>query len=176
MNPLSATDRQFLKQFAIVVAGLHVVALFLLGFAFWIYGHHPPPAAPDEKQSTLARIAPVGAVYAGETGRAAALAAQERARSAAAGAVAYGGTKDGKTIFDNLCHACHETGVLGAPKVGDASAWGPRVSQGLDVLFNHAINGFQGKTGTMPPRGGNPALSDDQVKAAVQWMVAQVKK
>ena len=175
MYPLSKTDRDFLKRFSTVVAALHVVALFLVVLALFLYAHHPPPKAPDADQSVRARIAPVGDVYSGDAGRAAAAAAQKQAQAGAATGQAYGGTTDGKAIFDNLCHTCHEAGIAGAPKVGDAAAWKPRISQGTATLFEHAINGFQGKTGVMPPKGGNPALTDEQVKAAVQWMAAQVK-
>lgn len=176
MNILSATDRAFLKRFATVVAGLHVIAALLIVLALSLYARHPPATAPGENADVVrSRIAPVGDVYSGETGRAAAQAAQKQVAATAAGAQAYGGTTDGKTIFNNLCHTCHEAGIAGAPKVGDKAAWGPRISQGADTLNAHAINGYQGKSGVMPAKGGNPALSDDQVKAAVSWMIAQAK-
>ncbi len=175
MNPVSPTDRKFITHFAIVIAGLHGVALVLLITAYVIYTQHPPPRPPDNS-SVQERIAPVGAVYAGDTGRAAAAAAaQAQAQSAGNGAGAYGGSTDGKVVYDNLCHACHEAGIAGAPKVGDSAAWKPRIAQGEATLFTHAINGFQGQNGVMPAKGGNPALSDEQVKAAVRWMAAQVK-
>lgn len=82
---------------------------------------------------------------------------------------------DGKKIYDTACMACHGTGVAGAPKLGDKAAWSARIAQGTDVLHGHAINGFQGKTGVMPPKGGNAALSDADVKAAVDYMVSSVK-
>ena len=175
MFPLSSTDREFLKHFGALVGALHVLALVLLGLAIYLYARHPPPTAPDERSAIQARIAPVGAVYSGDTGRAAAAAAAAQAQTAAAGAQAYGGTTDGKTIFENLFRTCHEAGIAGAPKVGDAAAWKPRISQGTATLVQHAISGFQGKSGVMPPKGGNPALTDEQVKAAVEWMVAQAK-
>ena len=149
--------------------------MFLIGIALFLYSHHPPATAPDAGQPARTRIAPVGEVYAGEAGRATATAAQKQAQAAAATGQAYGGTKDGKVIFDNLCSTCHEAGIAGAPKVGDAAAWKPRVSQGAATLVEHAINGYQGKTGVMPPKGGNPALTEEQIRAAVQWMTAQVK-
>jgi cytochrome c5 len=65
--------------------------------------------------------------------------------------------------------------VAGAPKLGDKAAWGPRIAQGIDTLYTHSIKGFQGKAGMMPPKGGNMALSDADVKAAVDYMVAQSK-
>ena len=71
------------------------------------------------------------------------------------------------------CKACHGYGLAGAPRIGDAEAWRPRIAQGRDTLYLHALNGLLGKSGTeMPARGGNDALSDEQIKAAVDYMVA----
>lgn len=81
---------------------------------------------------------------------------------------------DGKKVYDTSCAACHTPGVAGAPKIGDKAAWAARIQQGTDVLYEHAIKGFQGKTGFMPPRGGSSA-SDAEVKAAVDYMVGTVK-
>lgn len=78
---------------------------------------------------------------------------------------------DGKAVYDGLCMACHGAGVAGAPKVGDAADWKARLAQGKDVLYKHSIEGFTGKKGMMPAKGGNPALSDEEVKAAVDFMV-----
>jgi len=69
------------------------------------------------------------------------------------------------------CAACHGTGIAGAPAVGDAKAWTTRIAQGADTLYDHAINGYQGTAGYMPAKGGNTALTDDSVKAAVDYMV-----
>ena len=63
--------------------------------------------------------------------------------------------------------------VAGAPKPGDKADWGPRTAQGMDILHKHAIEGFTGAKGMMPPRGGATTLSDDEVKAAVAFMVDQ---
>jgi cytochrome c5 len=90
-------------------------------------------------------------------------------------APAAAGKIDGKAVYDKACTACHTAGIAGAPKTGDKAAWAPRIAQGADVLHQHAIKGFQGKAGVMPPKGGNTALSDDEVKAAVDWMVGQAK-
>ena len=66
--------------------------------------------------------------------------------------------------------------MAGAPKLGDKGNWGPRVAQGLDTLVKHAIEGYKGPDGNMmPAKGGNPSLTDDQVKAAVHWIVDQAK-
>ena len=69
--------------------------------------------------------------------------------------------------------ACHGAGVAGAPKIGDKADWGPRIAQGKDTLYTHATQGFTGKKGTMPPKGGAANLSDEEVKAAVDYMVAR---
>lgn len=76
---------------------------------------------------------------------------------------------NGKTIYDSHCAACHATGAAGAPKVGDAAAWAPRIKTGAAALF---ISATKGK-GVMPPRGGNPALTDAEIKAVVGYMMSQ---
>ena len=82
---------------------------------------------------------------------------------------------DGQKVYKSVCKACHGTGVIGAPKLGDKAAWADRVSQGMDTLNDHAIKGYKGKKGMMPPKGGRKTLSDDDVKAAVAHMVAAIK-
>lgn len=82
---------------------------------------------------------------------------------------------DGKAIYDKACTACHTAGIAGAPKTGDKAAWAPRLAQGNNVLYEHAIKGFQGKAGVMPAKGGNTSLTDDEVKASVDYMVQAVK-
>ncbi|GAA3900011.1 hypothetical protein GCM10022228_08070 [Halomonas cibimaris] len=74
---------------------------------------------------------------------------------------------DGEATYNQACMACHMTGAAGAPIRGDADAWAPRQEKGMDTLYDHAINGFQ----AMPAKGGQPALSDDEVKAAVDYML-----
>ncbi len=81
------------------------------------------------------------------------------------------GKVDGKKVYDGLCAACHGAGIAGAPKTGDKGAWAPRIAQGMDTLHQHAIKGIR----AMPAKGGNPALSDAEVSAAVDLMVAQSK-
>lgn len=174
-NPVSKTDALFLKHFAQLIGFLMVVAMLLIALALYIYAKNPPEENPDQQKILAERIAPVGGVYAGDTGRAAMQAAQEAAAKAAAAQVAYGGTTDGKTIYGNLCHSCHEAGVAGAPKVSDKAAWAPRIAEGLDTLIKHATEGYTGKSGVMPPKGGNPALNDAQIKATVEWMVGESK-
>ena len=79
----------------------------------------------------------------------------------------------GEEVYTSSCAACHDAGIAGAPKTGDAAAWSARIAQGNDTLYSHAIQGYQGSAGFMPAKGGNAALSDDNVKAAVDYMVSK---
>jgi cytochrome c5 len=93
--------------------------------------------------------------------------AQQKSKPAAgAGAVA-----DGKGVYERVCAACHSAGVMGAPKPGDKGAWAARLAQGNDKLYEHSLKGFK----AMPAKGGAPDLTDAQVKAAVDHMLATVK-
>lgn len=81
----------------------------------------------------------------------------------------------GKKVFGAVCSMCHASGTAGAPRLGDKADWGPRVAQGMDVLYKHSLEGFTGEKGMMPARGGSTTLSDDDVKAAVDYMVAKAQ-
>jgi cytochrome c5 len=116
-----------------------------------------PAAAPTAAASPAAPAAPVAS------------AAAPHAQGAPAGGKPA--AVDGKKVYDTTCMACHATGVANAPKVGDKAAWAPRVKQGMDTLIADAIKG----KGAMPPKGGNMALSDPEVRAAVEYMVSQSK-
>jgi cytochrome c5 len=84
--------------------------------------------------------------------------------------------KQGRTIWLETCEACHAHDIAGAPLVGNKAAWAPRLSKVHDALYKSAFGGLTGPKGTqMPPRGGNDKLSDDQIKAAVEYMMAIVK-
>jgi cytochrome c5 len=101
-------------------------------------------------------------------------AAAESAPAAAPAAAPALSADAGKKVYEAACQACHAAGVAGAPKLGDKAAWAARIKQGKDTLYTHAIKGFQGKTGMMPPKGGSSA-SDEEVKAAVDYMAAASK-
>lgn len=77
----------------------------------------------------------------------------------------------GKRIFDKTCGLCHGAGVGGAPRPGDKANWAPRLAQGVDTLYRHAIEGYSGATSYMPARGG-ATLTDHEVKAGVDYMVS----
>ncbi|HWS27852.1 MAG TPA: c-type cytochrome [Xanthomonadales bacterium] len=110
----------------------------------------PPPAAP----AADAPAAPDAAVAA------------DTAPAAAATPAAV----DGEGVYKKACITCHGTGLAGAPKLGDAADWAPRIAQGEALLFEHATKGFTGKKGMMPPKGGFVTLSDDEVRAAIAYM------
>ena len=78
---------------------------------------------------------------------------------------------DGKKVFDSICTACHTAGVANAPKPGDKAAWAPRIQQGTDALVQSVLKG----KGAMPPKAGNPALSEAEIRAAIDFMVSQSK-
>lgn len=171
---MNKSDLDFLKRFSMVIGFLVLLCIGLILFASRLHGVLPPEVTPQARQAQAHRIAPVGAVYAGSTGAAAQQAAKAAAEAAARGQVAYGGTTDGKVIYDSLCGGCHTSGAGGAPKL-EQPMWSTRLTQGKDVLHKHAIDGFTGSTGIMPARGGNPALTDEQVIATVDWMLDNLK-
>lgn len=81
------------------------------------------------------------------------------------------GAQAGQATYDQACKVCHDAGLAGAPKLGDKAQWSSRLNAGMDVLYDHAINGFTGTAGVMPPKGGQTQLSDEAVKQAVDYMV-----
>lgn len=82
-----------------------------------------------------------------------------------------GAPKDGPTVYNSVCGACHNSGAAGAPKLDDKGAWAPRVATGAAALYTSALNG----KGAMPPKGGAAALSDDEIKGAVDYILSKVK-
>lgn len=167
-------DLEFLKHFSMVIGFLVLVTLGLILGSIWLNSERAADTDPALVAAVESRLAPAGAVHAGASGAAALAAAADAARAAAASQVAYGGTEDGSVIYGNLCGACHTAGAGGAPKM-EKAAWAERSAQGFDTLVKHAIEGYQGAAGIMPARGGNPALTDAQITATVQWMLDNLK-
>jgi len=85
------------------------------------------------------------------------------------------GLARGEHVYKGTCVMCHGSGAGGAPLFGNKADWGPRIAQGKETLYDHALKGFTGAKGMMPPKGANAGLADDDVKAAVDYMVAQIK-
>lgn len=77
----------------------------------------------------------------------------------------------GEKVYKSTCSICHRSGLGGAPRIGSRNDWEARLAQGMEVLYDHALHGYRGQKGNMPARGSNIRLSDDEVKAAVDYMV-----
>lgn len=139
----------------------------------------PAATAPAAATPAPAATAPVAATPATttETAAAASSSAAPAATTTAAPATdtaqqaAPAASIDGEKIYRSICFSCHDVGIANSPKLGDKAVWAPRLAAGQANLYTHAINGFN----AMPAKGGNPALSDAEVKAAVDWMAAQVQ-
>ena len=164
------------KRYATNVVMILGVGLVLILFIFILVAHHRD--MPDRVQqlrsaqlrtgSTVAeRIKPVGQVVVAS--------AETQKEPVKIAAAASPPGRDGQQIYQAACVACHDAGVAGAPKLGDKGQWAKRIAKGLDTLYASAVNGSQGSGGVMPPKGGNLALSNAEVKAAVDYIVARSK-
>lgn len=138
-----------------------IVLIFVVAaIVLVIWRPFPPPAFNQGTvQEQNERIKPLAQVSVQE------------AVPVAAAATAETGNALGDTTFHSICAGCHASGALGAPKYGSKADWAPRIAQGMDALYHSALNGKN----LMPAKGGNPALSDDAVKAAVDYMVAAAR-
>lgn len=128
------------------------------------------PAAADGAAAPAAESSPAPAAAAPAPAAESAPAAAAEAAAPAAAPAAAAAADAGKALYDKACVACHAAGVAGAPKLGDKAAWAPRVATGMDALLKVAIDG----KGAMPPRGASTA-TDDELRAAIQYMVDAVK-
>ncbi len=128
-------------------------------------GKSEAPATPE--------TASAPAVEASEAAPASAPASEPVSEAPASAPVAAVDAAAGKSTYGKTCALCHAAGVAGAPKPGDKADWAPRIAQGKDTLYKHAIEGFTGSKGVMPARGGAASLTDDEVKAAVDFMADQ---
>jgi len=141
------------KQLIVVVLLAFLVPITVIALLSQLFTSTTRDTKEDE-QHVLERIKPVGTVVLAEAG-------------------AASGNLSGQQVFAQVCKTCHETGLAGAPKAGDTAAWAPRIAEGEKTLVQHAIAGYQGKTGVMPPKGGNPNLTDDEVHRAVVYLADQ---
>jgi cytochrome c5 len=165
-------DRKFFDTFMLVLGILLGITIGLIILARIIAaqtsGAHKL-IDPVYQQEVQGRIAPVARVaVAGQDNSALAPPASSEPAAPVADLA-------GDVVYNQACVACHGAGVAGAPKLGDAAAWAPRIAQGPDTLHTHAIQGFQGKAGYMPPKGGRTDLSDQSVINAVDYIVAGSK-
>lgn len=163
-------DQSFFNVFMVVIGTLIGITFVLIVVARTIGGNAQLAWVredPDFIAAIDARIKPVGRVaLPGDQLEPAAPAVEAVPAPAAA-------KLTGEQVYNAACFACHGAGVGGAPKMGDAAAWKPRVAQGTATLNKHAIEGYQGSAGFMPPKGGRVDLSDDEIIAAVDFMVGK---
>jgi cytochrome c5 len=141
------------KQLAIVVVLAFLVPITVIAILSQLFTSGMRHSDESE-QRVLERIKPVGTVVIAEV-------------------TAPKGSMTGQQVYAQICKTCHETGLAGAPKAGDKAAWQPRIAQGEQTLVQHAIQGFQGKTGVMPPKGGDANLTDEEVHRAVVYLANQ---
>ena len=167
-------DKVFMKRFSGVIAGLVIVTILIMIIAIGYDKQQEEGANPSRNALTDERIAPVGSVRTELTEQAPAADTVAEEAAGAAEVVAAempavaGSGIDGAAIYNSACMACHASGAAGAPIPG-SDAWAERVAKGAETLIASAINGL----GIMPPKGGRPDFSDDEIKAAVEYMLAQ---
>jgi cytochrome c5 len=154
----------------VITAGLFVVTGWMLDVTRALYVDEA-----TQQEAVEARIRPIGEVAIAGLDEAA---EEAEERIDAPGPMEEPDTVaaapreiDGAAVYRTACTVCHGPGIAGAPRTGDADTWEPRLAQGMDTLVRHAIDGFQGDAGYMPPRGGHANLSDEEVRASVQYMV-----
>jgi cytochrome c5 len=170
---LRAQDSQFFDSFMLVIGiliGVAVGLVFLVRAISLETADRYVLEDPTVQAEINERIRPVGRVLLlGDAELAAAAAAAVAAPTPVATVMT------GPQVYNAACIVCHQPpGLSGAPPVGDVAAWAPRLAQGIDTLYQHAVAGFTGPTGTfMPPKGGRVDLSDDEIKAAVDYLVEQ---
>ena len=164
------------KRYAMNVYIILGISVVLMLFFFVLVVHHQD--IPDRVQqdrgvllgtgsSVAERIKPVSQVEVASAGT-----QREPAKIAVAASTPG---RDGQQVYQATCVACHDAGIAGAPKLGDKGQWAKRIAKGVNTLYASAVNGVQSSAGAMPAKGGNPALSNAEVKAAVDYIVARSK-
>ena len=174
---MSNQDTHFFNMFSIVIGILVAVTVGIFVLARVVAGRTQEQHVLVEAQYMKAvaeRLQPLARVaVAGENNSA--LAIEQSPGGAESGGAAAALPTSGPEVYEVACTTCHGQGIAGAPRAGDAAAWNPRIAQGKEVLYQHAIEGFQGKSGVMPPKGGRPELSDELVRAAVDHMIGMAR-
>ena len=166
------------KSYAMHVAMILGASAVLLLFIFILVAHHRDvPDRVRTDRSALLAAAPSVAERIKSVGQGSVASAATPREPAKIAVAASAPGRDGQQVYQATCVACHDAGVAGSPKLGDKGQWAKRIAKGLDTLYASAVNGVQGGAGAipMPAKGGNPALSDAEVKAAVDYMVARSK-
>ena len=162
-------DQKFFDMYSLVIGVLAVVTIGILVLAIEMSERTQAVFTREtaEYQEAVAeRIRPVGQVYLPGEEQQAATAVVETLAEPEPVATAMTGPQ----VYNSACIACHGSGVGGAPIVGDAAQWSERIAQGMETLAKHAIEGYTGSVGYMPPKGGRLDLSDDEVASAVEYM------
>jgi cytochrome c5 len=173
-NNVSKQDTHFFNVFSMVIGLLIAVSVGIFALARIVASHTQDLqvlSEPDYAKGVDARMQPLAhEAIAGKDNSA--LAIKVEAPAAAAGSAAVAAMpKNGTEMFEQTCSVCHGQGIAGAPKAGDKAAWGPRIAEGKAMLYEHALKGYQGKTGVMPPKGGRMDVPDALIKEAVDHMV-----
>jgi cytochrome c5 len=167
-------DAQFINVFSLVLGILIAITVLIFAFARSVAGRTQDVEVYDDS-AYVASVQQRTAPFARE-----AVAGQNNAAlkiEAPAGAgptVALAVPKNGQELFDQVCKTCHGPGLVGAPKAGDRPAWASAIAEGKPMLYQHALNGFTGTTGTMPPKGGRTDLPDALVRQGVDYMLSLV--
>jgi cytochrome c5 len=173
---VSKQDTHFFNTFSLVIGLLVVIALILFAVGRIVGGglqHEYVLEDQEYIKRVQDRVQPFAReAISGKDNRD--LTIQPNAAVAQAAPAPVAEPKTGQELFQQTCSTCHGQGLVGAPKVGDAAAWKPRIAKGKATLYEHALKGFTGTSGTMPPKGGS-AAPDALVQQAVDYMVSQVK-
>jgi len=162
-------DQIFFKNYSIVIGVLVIMIIAFLLIARFV-GTNKEAYIEQRTEQTAGLTAPVGKIrIQGEEAQALSESEIVASNLASGGG---GEVNIGKQVYSGLCVSCHGTGLPGIPQLGDAAAWTPRIAQGAAILYERSIAGFTGTSGIMmPAKGGNPKLSDEEVKAAVDYMI-----
>jgi cytochrome c5 len=170
---MSKQDTHFFNVFSLVIGLLIVVAIGIFALARVVASQTQDREIyrdPTYAKYVAARLQPpTHEAVAGQDNTA--LAIKPEGPAPAAAGTAQAPPKNGEELFQQTCSACHGQGIAGAPKAGDKAAWAPRIAEGKPTLYEHALQGYQGKAGVMPPKGGRTDVPDDLVKQAVDYMV-----